>query len=151
MLADVSDIPLNGRLLAIDPGTKRCGVALSDELRVTTRRLPFIPRTSWKKLLLAVKELVSEYDAKAVIIGLPLESDGSESEMSIEARRLARNFALSLGIPVCLQDERVTSYDAKANLWNQGYSPKESRALVDSEAAAIILSDFIDRQRSLRS
>ena len=152
MLADVSGIPAEGRLLAIDPGTKRCGIAISDELRVTTRRLPFIPHTSWKKLLIAVKEIVSEYDAKALIVGLPLESDGSESKMSVEARRLARNFALSLEIPVYLQDERVTSYDARSNLWEQGYSLQETRRLVDSEAAAIILSDFLDRVRgSFRS
>ena len=152
VLADVSAIPSQGRMIAIDPGTKRCGVAVCDELRVTTRPLPVIHRTSWKKLLLAVKEIVSDYDAKALIIGLPLESDGSESEMSVEARRLARNFALSLDIPVFLQDERVTSYHAKANLWSRGHSLKESRGLVDSEAAAIILSDFLDRyQTSIRS
>jgi len=76
---------------------------------------------------------------------LPLESDGSESEMSAEARRMAHNFGLSLSIPVFLQDERVTSYEAKSRLWERGVNLKESRQLVDSEAAAIILSDFIDR------
>jgi putative Holliday junction resolvase len=148
-ITDVSAIPLEGRILAIDPGTKRCGIAICDELRLTTRPLPVIDRTSWKKLLINVKEIVSEYDAKALVMGLPLESDGSESEMSVEARRLARNFALSLGIPVFLQDERATSYEAKANLWRRGHSLKESRRLVDSEAAAIILSDFLDRYQAL--
>ncbi len=144
-LTDVSSVPPEGRIVAIDPGTKRCGVAICDELRITTRSLPVVNRTSWKKLLIAVKEIVSEYDAIALVIGLPLESDGSESEMSMDARRLAQNFTLSLQIPVFLQDERVTSYEAKANLWSRGHSLKESRRLVDSEAAAIILSDFLDR------
>ncbi len=148
ILADVSDVPADGRIIAIDPGTKRCGIAVCDDLRATTRPLPVIDRTSWKKLLIAVKDIVSEYDAKALVMGLPLESDGSESKMSNEARRLARNFALSLAIPVILEDERVTSYEAKANLWSRGYSLKESRRLVDSEAAAIILSDFLDRLNS---
>jgi putative holliday junction resolvase len=115
ILADVFDIPPDGRILAIDPGTKRCGIAVCDELRITTRPLPVIERSSWKKLLITVKEIVSEFDAKALVMGLPLQSDGSESSMSEEARRLARNFALSLQIPVVLQDERVTSYEAKSN------------------------------------
>lgn len=147
-LADVSQVPTKGRIIALDPGTKRCGIAVSDELRVITRPLPVIYRSSWKKLLIAVKEIVSDYDAKALVVGLPLESDGSESEMSGEAREMARKFALSLDIPVFLQDERVTSYEAKSRLWAQGVSLKDSRRLVDSEAAAIILSDFLDRSKS---
>ena len=146
---DVSVIPAEGRIIAIDPGTKRCGIAVCDELRITTRPLKVIARTSWKKLLSSVKEIVSEYDAKALVMGLPLESDGSESEMSAEARRLARNLALSLDIPVVLQDERATSYEAKSNLWRRGTTLKETRGLVDSEAAAIILSDLLDRLRNL--
>lgn len=138
-------MPASGRILAIDPGTKRCGVAACDELRVTTRALPFLERKSWKKLLLDIKDLVSEFDAKALVIGLPLNTDGSESEMSAEARKMARKFSLSLNIPVFLQDERVTSYEAKARLWEKGRSLPETRKLVDSEAAAIILADFLTK------
>ena len=144
-LTDVFNVPPSGRIIAIDPGTKRCGIAICDELRITTRPLEVIDRTSWKKLLSIVKQIVSEYDAVALVMGLPLESDGSESEMSAEARRMAHNFTLSLSISVFLQDERVTSYEAKSRLWERGLNLKESRQLVDSEAAAIILSDFLDR------
>ena len=112
---------------------------------MTTRPLPAIQRKSWKKLLLDVKQIVSGFDAKALVIGLPLNTDGTESEMSAEARRLARNFSLSLDIPVFLQDERVTSYEARSRLWEQGKDLKETRDLKDSEAAAIILSDFLAR------
>ena len=76
---------------------------------------------------------------------MPLESDGTESDMSKEARDMARKFSLSLNIPVVLQDERVTSYEAKGRLWRAGKDPAETRKLVDSEAAAIILTDFLDR------
>lgn len=145
VLTDVFDVPPTGRIVAIDPGTKRCGVAVCDERRVTTRPLPVIQRTSWKKLLLSIRGTVSEFDAKALVIGLPLESDGSESQMSHEARRLAGNFSLSLNIPVFLQDERVTSYEAKGRLWQRGLGPKAMRTAVDSEAASIILADFLDR------
>ncbi len=144
-LTDLSNVPAAGRIIAIDPGTKRCGIAICDELRITTRPLDVIDRTSWKKLLSIVKQIVSDYDAVALVMGLPLESDGSESEMSAEARRMAHNFSLSLSIPVFLQDERVTSYEAKARLWQRGTDLKTTRRLVDSEAAAIILGDFLDR------
>ena len=149
VVADVFDVPSEGRILAIDPGTKRCGVAVCDELRVTTRPLKPINRTSWKKLLLAIKKLTADYDAKALVIGLPLESDGSDGEMTVEARNMARKFALSLEIPVVLQDERVTSYEAKARLWAEGKNLSETRKLVDSQAAAIILADLLDRLRSV--
>lgn len=142
--ADISNVPDTGRLVAIDPGTKRFGVAICDELRVTTRPLDVITRSSWKSLLLTVKTIVSDFDAKALVIGLPLESDGSESEMSTYARDLARKFTLSLGVPVFLQDERNTSYEAKSRLWSEG-SPADARDRVDSAAAAIILADFLDR------
>ena len=142
-LTDLFKVPATGRILAIDPGTKRCGVAVCDELRVTTRPLPVIQRKSWKKLLLDIKKLVAEFDAAGLVIGLPLNTDGTESKMSVEARRMARNFSLSLEIPVFLQDERVTSYEAKSRLWEQGKTLTETRDLVDSEAAAIILSDFL--------
>ena len=62
---------------------------------------------------------------------------------------MARKFALSLTIPVYLQDERVTSYEAKRRLWESGVELKDARKQVDSEAAAIILSDFLDRVSNL--
>lgn len=142
---DVSAVPPDGRIVALDPGTKRVGTAVCDELRITVRALPVIKRSSWKKLLLHVKDILGEFDAKALVIGLPYNSDGTESDMSSEARRLARNFSLSLDIPVFLQDERATSYEAKGRLWESGKDLKETRKLVDSAAAAIILSDFLDR------
>jgi len=148
-LADVFDVPASGRIIAIDPGTKRCGVAVCDENRITTRPLDYIERTSWKKMLSKIREIVSEYDAKAVVMGLPLESDGSESEMSAEARRLARNLSLSFDIPVFLQDERATSYEAKSLLWATGMSLAGARKLTDSTAAAIILADFLDRNKTM--
>jgi putative Holliday junction resolvase len=142
-IADVSGLPLEGRILAIDPGTKRCGLATCDELRVTVRPLKRLERTNWKKLLLDIKNLVADLDAKAVVVGLPLESDGSEGPMTLEARDIARKLALSLDVPVLCQDERVTSYEAKSRLWAAGKDIAESREMVDSEAAAIILEDLL--------
>lgn len=142
---DTFRVPKAGRIFALDIGTKRVGVAVCDELRITVRPVTTIERKSWKKLLSQVKQFVAEYDATALVLGLPYNFDGSESEMSAEARRLAGNFALSLKIPVFLQDERVTSYEAKARLWRRGLSERGAEKEKDAEAAAIILEDFMDR------
>lgn len=143
---DVFPAPAAGRILALDLGTKRIGVAVCDEMHIAVRPLFTLKRIGWKKLLLQIKDVLAEYDAKALVLGLPYNFDGSESEMSAEARRLARNFALSLDIPVFLQDERATSYEARGRLWESGATDKEVRERIDSEAAAIILSDFLDRK-----
>lgn len=129
---------------------KRIGVAVSDESQTIARPLSRIERTAWKKVLLSVKDLVSEFDAAALVIGLPFNFDGSESEMSREAREIFRKFALSLDIPLFLQDERATSYEAKGRLWEKGADLADTRKQVDSEAAVIILSDFLDRLHKSR-
>ncbi len=144
---DFASLPTTGRIVSLDLGTKWIGVAVSDELQMLTRPVRTITRTSWKKTLLLVKDILSEFDAVALVIGLPCNFDGTESEMSGEARRLARSFWLSLEIPVFLQDERATSYEAKRRLWERGVDLKSTKQHVDSEAAAIILSDFLDRSR----
>jgi putative Holliday junction resolvase len=142
---DVFQAPSEGRIIALDIGTKRIGVAVCDELQITVRPLFTLKRIGWKKLLLQIKDILADYDAQALVLGLPYNFDGSESEMSEEARRLARNFALSLKVPVFLQDERATSYAARGELWKRGYSGKELTSKIDGEAAAFILSDFLSR------
>jgi putative Holliday junction resolvase len=138
-------IPEHGRIVALDPGTKHIGVAVTDETQTIATPVRTIERRSWKKTLAVVKDILGEFDAVALVIGLPINSDGTESEMSSEARRIARNFSLSLEIPVILQDERGTSYEARRRLWERGVELKNTKRLVDSEAAAIILSDFLAR------
>lgn len=134
--------------MALDLGTKRVGVAVSDELRLTVRTLPILNRSSWKQLLRSVSELCERLDVKTVVIGLPLRMDGQEGDAAAEARRIARNMGLSLNIPVFLQDERLTSRSAEENLRAAGYAASEIPSLVDGEAAAIILRDFLAQDES---
>lgn len=142
---DISDVPGEGRIVSIDPGTKRVGVAVCDERRIVARPHAVLQRSSWKKLLIQVKSVLAEYDAVALVVGLPYNFDGTESEMTAEARDMARKFHLSVEIPVYLQDERATTYEARGRLWQAGVGPRDMRSVVDSEAAAIILSDFLSR------
>ena len=137
-----------GRLLALDLGAKRIGVAVSDELRITTRPLPVITRQSWKELLRHVASLIQSFEAKGLVIGLPLRLDGGEGTAAESVRSVAEKFRLSLTVPIFLQDERLTTFAAQSDLKTAGRDESESKREVDSAAAAIILRDFIDRMQS---
>jgi len=135
---------IHAPILALDLGEKRIGVAVSDALSISITRLQALQRSSWKQMLREVLDLVLRFDAKTVVIGLPLLLNGSSGDSALEAHRMARKFALSLGVPVYLQDERLSSVEAEQNLRAEGQRGDRVSALVDSEAAAIILRDFIE-------
>lgn len=141
---DFSAIPERGRIISLDLGTKRVGVAVCDEMQFTIRAVCVLQRKSWKELLRKISDLIAEFDAVALVLGLPYNFDGSESDMSREARRLHRNFSLSLRIPVFLQDERLTSLTAQSYLHANNFSEKVIRKRIDSDAAAFILHDFLE-------
>jgi putative Holliday junction resolvase len=134
---------LIGPILALDLGEKRVGVAVSDELQISIKRLPPLLRSSWKQLLSDVMDFVKHFKATALVIGFPLGPAGVQGEAAGNARRSAEKFARSLSIPIYLQDERLTSVAAREQLLAEGHNPKELKRLLDSEAAAIILGDFI--------
>ena len=98
---------------------------------------------------MALWPIASSFDAQALVIGLPLNLDGTEGQAAKEARRLARNFELSLKAPVHLQDERLTTLEAEEALRVAGRSGADLRRYVDSESAAIILRDFISKPYDL--
>jgi putative Holliday junction resolvase len=135
-----------GRILALDLGQKRVGVAICDELLISITRLNPILRTNWKHLLANVAQLIQQHDVKTLVIGLPLSLDGTTASAAVATRQTAGNFARSLSIPVFLQDERLTSVAAAEQLREAGHNPTEVEQLIDSEAAAIILADFLGSQ-----
>ena len=136
-------------IIALDLGQKRVGVAVSDALAISIKRLKALPRTNWKQLLRDVDDLVRLFDAQTVVIGLPLRLDGFAGEAALEVQAVALKFALSLKVPVYLQDESLSSVAAEENLRLDGHTAEEVPALVDSEAAAVILRDFLvsDQER----
>ena len=142
-----------GPILALDLGAKLVGAAVSDDRLVTIKRLPPLKRSNWKRLLQEVVTLIQRYDAQTVVIGLPLNLDGTSGEPAEKARQVATNLARSIRQPVYLQDERLTSFEATENLKTEGYKPGEIPDLIDGEAAAMILRDFIqvDQDRILVS
>ena len=138
-------------MVALDLGKKRVGVAVSDALSIAITRLEAFPRTNWKQLLRDVSDLVRRFDAQTVVIGLPLRLNGSMGDAALEVRAVALKFARSLQVPVYLQDERLSSVQAEETLRADGHSRDQISSLVDSEAAAVILRDFLanDQERLL--
>jgi putative holliday junction resolvase len=135
----------SGRVLALDVGAKRVGVAVSDELRLTVRPLKALRGTNWKQLLRALSELCKEFDVRQVVLGLPLRLDGGEGDAAKDVRNVARKLELSLRLPVDFQDERLTSKAAESALRREGMDERAVFANADSEAAAIILRDYLSR------
>jgi putative Holliday junction resolvase len=149
---DVPDL-IHAPVLALDIGTKRVGVAVSDSLSISINRLDAIQRTNWKQLLRDVEKLALRFDAKTLVIGLPLKLNGSLGDAALATRETALKFARSLKLPVYLQDERLSSVEAEQNLRDAGIPVSELGKRVDSEAAALILRDFLasDQERVLVS
>src|SRR6476619_7334757 len=146
-----NDVPVSigAPVLALDIGSKRVGVAVSDSLSISINRLEAIQRTNWKQLLRDVENLALRFDAKTLVIGLPLKLNGSLGDAALATRETALKFARSLKVPVYLQDERLSSAAAEEDLRAAGVRAEEIGKLVDSEAAALILRDFLasDQQR----
>jgi putative pre-16S rRNA nuclease len=144
-------LQVSGPILALDLGEKLVGTAISDERLITTKRLPPLKRSSWKRLLQDIRNLVERFDAQTIVVGLPLRLDGTEGDAAKNVRRLAFNLARSVVQPVYLQDERLTSVEAMENLKAEGKRRDQIPALIDGEAAALILRDFLrtDQDRIL--
>jgi len=130
-------------IIALDLGEKRIGVAISDELSISITRLKTLPRTNWKQLLDDVATVIRRFDAQTLVIGFPLRANGSVGEAAVSARATAEKFAKSLAIPVYLQNEHLSSVEAEESLREKGHPKNSILELVDAEAAAIILRDFI--------
>ena len=90
-----------------------------------------------------MRHLVETFDAQTIVVGLPLRLDGTAGDAAQNVRRLALNLAKSIALPVYLQDERLTSFEAMANLKAEGVKPDDIPAAIDGEAAATILRDFL--------
>ena len=130
-------------IIALDLGTRFVGVAVCDERHITIKPLPPLRRTNWKQLLRDVETLVKRFDAEGLVLGLPLNLDGSMGTSAEEITRLASNFSKSLKVPVFLQDERLTSVEARQKLISERHDEDAIGRLIDGEAAALILRDYL--------
>jgi putative Holliday junction resolvase len=132
-----------GRLMGLDVGTKTIGVALCDAGWSFASPAELIRRTKFQKDKLALVAIIAAQQVKGVVIGLPLNLDGSESPRSQSSRAFARNL-LDLELPIFLQDERWSTQAVTRTLIEQDASRAKRAELVDKMAAAYILQGAID-------
>jgi putative Holliday junction resolvase len=150
----------SGRILAIDYGRKRVGLAISDELGLMAQPLATIVRTNRRNDLRRLRLLAREHQVRCVVIGLPLHLDGRASEMALEVKRFAARLTKELGLPVELADERLSSWEA-AQTTSSKRPPRTGKksgnrvagkaATRDDVAAAIILRDYLAEHQPRRS
>jgi len=139
--------PANFRALALDLGEKRIGVAVSDALGMVARPLEIFPRTSRRADFAHIGALVKAHQVDTVVVGLPLNMDGSEGRPAAWVRDYGAALAETLAVPVHFWDERLTSEEAIDILRAQGKST--AKGTVDAVAAAVILQSYLDSRYSV--
>jgi putative Holliday junction resolvase len=139
---------LLGRILALDYGRRRIGVAVSDELGITAQPVGTLERKNRREDLRRLRALVRHHGSRHILVGHPLHLDGSSSEMSKEAARFAGRIAKELGVSVELVDERLTSWEAAQALAENKSSARRRRGSLDDVAAAVLLREYLDRKRA---
>jgi putative Holliday junction resolvase len=136
---------LHRRILALDAGSRRVGVAISDELHMIASPVETVDlqRSGWERLL----RLIDDYDPELIVVGMPTGLSGREGPQAQAARRFAEKIQQETGRPTRLHDERLTSFMAEQILIDAGRKPKQRKGQVDAIAAALILQSFLDEQR----
>jgi putative Holliday junction resolvase len=142
LLTPHSSLPPKGALLGIDYGTKRIGLAVCDPDRLIASPLGTQPNYTGKEAFF--RELVARSKFVGIVVGLPLHSNGDESDMSRQARAFARWLAEITGLPVVMWDERCTSAAAEDALLEAKLTKKKRKARVDRVAAQMILQSYLD-------
>ncbi len=132
------------KIMALDIGTKRIGIALSDYLHMLASGYSYIERTPEDKALETIDKIAKENNVKKIIIGLPLNMDNSEGTQAEDCREFARRITR---YEIIFEDERLTSDTAEENLRNRKINFKKDKGLVDIESACIILEQYLARRK----
>lgn len=146
------ELPLSGRLLAIDLGEVRVGLALSDPGQVVASPAETlqVPRDADAPTLDALVNAVARHEAAGVVVGLPRRLDGREDAPAKRARWFADQLRERTGLPVALRDERFTTVEAERVLIDADVSRSGRRRAVDKVAASVLLQGVLESQRRLR-
>jgi putative Holliday junction resolvase len=142
----VTGFPTTGRVLGIDPGSRRIGIAVSDQdRRVATPLVVVERRRDAQAHRRAIGDLSREWEVVGLVVGLPLSLDGSEGPAAVAARDEAAALADATGLPVTTYDERFTTVTAERAMAEAEVPKHDRRAVVDKLAAAIMLQSWLDR------
>ena len=137
----------DGRILALDVGKKRIGLAVSDELGITAQGIQTLERTRIREDLEYLKQITDRLEVKTLLIGKPLHMSGDESRQSEYTREFADRLHLHLGIPVVFWDERLTSAEAERMLRLAGASLEQRKKAVDRMSAVLLLESYLGYRR----
>ena len=132
------------RILAIDHGTKRIGIAVSDELRVIAQPLEFIPAEPFADFLARLKELLRDKEVELILIGMPRNMDGSYGPAALKVEAFMAALKHAVTIPIRTWDERLTSAQANRFLIQGNVRRDKRKEKVDQMAAAILLQSYLD-------
>ncbi len=143
-------IPPEGKLIGVDFGLKRVGLAECDTMRILATPLPAYRTKSMRDTIDYVASVAADKQAVGIVIGLPLNLDGSESVQSGRARALCRNLEKVTGLPAELYDERLTTIEADELLAEAGVKKSDRHNLIDSMAAKVILQGYMDNKNQSR-
>ena len=142
-------IPPAGRILALDWGLVRIGLALCDETQTLASPLETLVRRRGKRFPMPrLLELVAEHSPVGIVVGLPLTAEGDEGQSAIESRTLAESVAARTSLPLELWDERLTTARALRAVREQGGSTRGRKEDVDALAAAVLLQHFLDARKA---
>lgn len=137
-------LPLaNGRVLALDVGKKRIGLAISDELGITAQGLETLERTRIRDDLERLKQIAANRSVRVLLVGRPLHMSGSESRQGVYTKEFADRLSRHLGLPVVHWDERLTSVEAERTLREAGATLEERKKAVDRVAAVLLLQSYL--------
>lgn len=132
------------RLLALDVGTKRIGIAVSDPLGIFSTGLKTIKRLPEANSIKEICNLINEYKVNKIIIGLPINMNGTQGSQSDDTRSFASTLRQAIQVDIEFIDERLTSVLAEKILIAQNISPSRNRELIDKKAAELILQQYLD-------
>ena len=135
-----------GRVLALDPGARRVGVAVSDPLGITAQPHAVLDGRD-PGLMEGIARMAAELGVERIVVGLPISLNGSEGPAAAAAREFAARVAAATGLPVVMADERFTSVSAERVLVDAGLSGRRRRAVRDRVAAAVLLQAYLDGGR----
>lgn len=136
------------RLMGLDVGNRRIGVAVSDELGLTAQPVLTLTRTNRRQDLRSLARLVRKYSCTEIVVGNPLYMSGDQSPQAEKTQAFAQIVADEIQLPVHLWDERLTTTEAHRHLHAAGRPGTEHRAVVDQVAAVLILQSFLDARRA---
>ena len=133
-----------GRILSIDYGEKRVGIALSDELKITAQPLDTIINDNLEKTASTIAGIISEKDVEKVILGLPRNLKGEKGTQALEVEKFRDLLVSIISVPVVFQDEWLTSSEAKKTLIKGGVKTGKNKSKVDKIAAVLILQNHLN-------